>query len=202
MTATGTNIECAEAFAWEFGDGTTAETAGPTATHTYPSFGRFNAAVTIVRPEECGSPRTQRQTVTVEPCPISCWCAFLAITSGLLLLAFLVLMPLIACATDPATQQALIITMIIVVILMAIAMLWWFLDPVLLANAMRARESLLLRLLLGAPHPGIIAIFCTIVVIPFGLAYLIGQQMFLRMINDGGCGPAPDIFSWPFPACR
>ena len=119
-----------------------------------------------------------------------------------MLLAFLVLMPLIACATDPATQQALIITMIIVVILMAIAMLWWFLDPRcwrMLCELVRVFFWVFSWALLIL---GVIAIFCTIVVIPFGLAYLIGQQIFLRMINDGGCGPAPDIFSWPFPACR
>ena len=111
LTAVGTDLECAEAFDWEFGDGATAETSGPTTQHTYPRLDRFNAAVTIVRPEECGNPRTQRRTVTVDPCPPSCLCLFLAIASALLLLAFLSLMPMIACADDPATKQALLIIM-------------------------------------------------------------------------------------------
>ncbi len=199
LTASGTEIDCAEAFAWEFGDGTTAETASPSTTHTYPRLGRFTAAVTIVRPEGCGSPRTQRQTVTVQPCALSTWCAFLAIASGLLMLAFLVLMPLVACAGDPATQQVLIITMGVVVILLAIAMAWWFLDP-----CCRPTRCELLRILFWVFSwalliLGLIVVFCPIVIIPFGVAYLIAQQIFLRLINDGGCGPAPDIFGWPFP---
>jgi hypothetical protein len=103
LTANGTDLECAEVFAWEFGDGTSSETGVPAAPHSYPSRDRFNASVTIVRPRECGPPRTQRRTVTVEPCPPSCFCVFLAIASALLLLAFLSLMPLVACSTDPVT---------------------------------------------------------------------------------------------------
>jgi hypothetical protein len=199
FTAVGTSIDCAETFAWEFGDGTSAETTTPATTHTYPGLGRFNAEVTVVRPQECGSPRTQRRTVTVEPCPFSAWCGFLTIASGLLLLAFLVLMPLVACASDPATQQVLIITMGVVVILLAIAMAWWLLDP-----CCRPTRCELLRILFWAFSwalliLGIIVVFCPIVIIPFGVAYLIAQQIFLRMINDGGCAPAPDIFGWPFP---
>src|SRR5207244_12795572 len=85
LTATGTDIECAEAFDWDFGDGTAVvETTVATATHTYPSLNRFHAAVTIVRPRSCGRPRIQRRTVTVGPCPPSCFCAFPAFASGLL----------------------------------------------------------------------------------------------------------------------
>lgn len=201
LTATGTNIECAEVFAWEFGDGTTAETVVPTTTHTYPSLGQFDAAVTIVRPQECGAPRVQRREVTVEPCPISCFCAFLAIASGFLLLAFLTLLPLIACVTDPGAQQTLIIIMIVVVVLLAIALLWWLIDP-----CCRPTRCELLRILFwvftwALLIVGIIFIFCA-TALPFVLAYTIAQQIFLRMINEGGCGPPPDALSWPFPACR
>ena len=160
------------------------------------------AAVTIIRPRECGHPRTQRRTATVEPCPPSCFCAFLAIASGLLLLAFLTLMPLIACATDPATRQGLIIALITVVILMVIAFLWWFLDPCCRPTRCELSRILFWVFSWALLILGIIAIFCTLLVIPFGLAYLLAQQFFLRMINDGPCGPPPDIFSWPFPACR
>lgn len=202
LTATGTDIECAEVFAWEFGDGASAETDVPTATHAYPSLGQFDAAVTIVRPQECGSPRTQRRTVTVEPCPPSCFCAFLAIANALLLLAFLTLMPLIACITDPATRQILIIARIVVVILMVIAMLWWFIDPCCRPTRCELARIFFWVFSWALLILGIIFIFCTVAVIPFGLAYLIAQQILLRMINEGGCGPAPDVFSWPFPACR
>jgi len=160
------------------------------------------AAVTIIRPRECGHPRTQRRTATVEPCPPSCFCAFLAIASELLLLAFLTLMPLIACATDPATRQGLIIALITVVILMVIAFLWWFLDPCCRPTRCELSRILFWVFSWALLILGIIAIFCTLLVIPFGLAYLLAQQFFLRMINDGPCGPPPDIFSWPFPACR
>jgi hypothetical protein len=201
LTATGTDIECAEAFDWEFGDGTTAETTVPTTTHTYPALGRFTAAVTIVRPRECGPPRTQRRTVTVEPCPPSCWCAFLAIATGFLLLAFLTLLPLIACATDPGTQQALIITAGVVFVLLVIAWLWWFIDP-----CCRPTRCELLRILFwifawATIIVGVIMIFCSTAV-PFALAYALALQIFLRLINEGRCGPPPDAFSWPFPACR
>jgi hypothetical protein len=203
LTATGPDIQCAEAFDWEFGDGTTSETAGPATTHTYPSLGRFVAAVTITRPRDCGAPRTQRRTVTVQPCPPSCFCAFLAIATGLLLLAFLTLLPIIACVPDPGTKQILIIIMTGVVVLLAIAFLWWLIDP-----CCRPTRCELLRILFWVFSwalliLGIIAIFCHFGVLPFGLAYLIAQQIFLRLINDGGCRPgAPDIFSWPFPGCR
>jgi hypothetical protein len=202
LTATGTDIECAEAFDWDFGDGTAiVETTVATATHTYPSLNRFHAAVTIVRPRECGRPRIQRRTVTVGPCPPSCFCAFLAIASGLLFLAFLTLMPLIACASDPATRQALIITLIVVVILLAIAWLWWFIDPCCRPTRCELSRILFWVFSWALLILGIIAIFCTLA-IPFGVAYLLAQQFFLRMINSGGCGAAPDIFSWPFPGCR
>jgi hypothetical protein len=203
LTATGTDMQCAEAFDWEFGDGTTSETAVPATTHTYPSLGRFDAAVTITRPRECGAPRTQRRTVTVQPCPPSCFCAFLAIATGLLLLAFLTLLPIIACVPDPGTKQVLIVIMTGVVVLLAIAFLWWLIDP-----CCRPTRCELLRILFWVFSwalliLGIIAIFCHFGVLPFGLAYLIAQQIFLRLINDGGCRPgAPDIFSWPFPGCR
>jgi hypothetical protein len=203
LTATGTDIQCAEAFDWEFGDGTTSETAGPTTTHTYPSLGRFDAAVTITRPRDCGAPRTQRRTVTVAPCPPSCFCAFLAIATGLLLLAFLTLMPLIACVSDPGTKQVLIVIMTVVVVLLGIALLWWLIDP-----CCRPTRCEFLRILFWVFSwalliLGVIAIFCHLGILPFGIAYLVAQQIFLRMINDGGCRPgAPDIFSWPFPGCR
>jgi hypothetical protein len=211
LTADGTDLECAEVFAWEFGDGTSTETGLPATTHTYPSFGRFEAAVTIVRSEECGAPRTQRRTAVVEPCPLPCYCVFLAIASAFLLLAFLTLMPLIACATDPGVRQTLIIIMIAVVVLMAILMLWWFLD-----ECCRPTRCELLKILFwvfswALVILGIIAIFCVMeamnigaiaIVLPFAFLYVIAQQIFLRMINEGGCGQPPDIFSWPFPACR
>ncbi len=202
LTATGTDIECAEVFAWEFGDGTTAETAGPTTTHTYASLGVFDAAVTIVRPERCGRPRTQRRTFTVGPCPLPCYCAFLAIASGLLLLAFLILMPLIASVTDPGTKQVLIVVMIAVVILLTVVMLWWLLDP-----CCRPTRCELLRIFFwvfswALLSLGIMNFFSIWPVLPFAVAYVISQQIILRMINDGGCGTAPDTFSWPFPGCR
>jgi hypothetical protein len=202
LTATGTDMRCAEAFDWEFGDGAVAETTVPTATHAYPRLGQFQAAVTITRPRECGRPRTQRRTVTVAPCPPSCFCAFLAIASAFLLLAFVTLMPLIACASDPATKQALIITLGVVVILMAIAMLWWFIDP-----CCRPTQCELLRILVwvfswALMIVGVIVLFCTLPAIPFGLGYAIAQQTFLGMMNNAGCGQAPIVLSWPFPACR
>lgn len=211
LTAAGTDIECADAFDWEFGDGTTTETAIPTTTHTYPTLGEFDAAVTIVRPEACGPPRTQRSTFVVKPCPPSCFCVFLAVASAFLLLAFLALMPLIACATDPGVRQTLILIMIAVVVLMAIAMLWWFLD-----ECCRPTRCELLKILFWVFSwalliLGIIAIFCVMeavnvgaiaIVLPFAFLYVIAQQIFLRMINEEGCGQPPDIFSWPFPACR
>jgi PKD domain len=202
LTATGTDIACAESFDWEFGDGAAAETPGPTATHTYPRLGRFDAAVTIVRPRECGRPRTQRRTVTVEPCPPSCFCAFLAVASGLLLLALLTLLPLIACVTDPTARQALIVALIVVAALLAAAWLWWLIDP-----CCRPTRCELLRILFWVFSwaliiLGILAIFCTFGVIPFGFAYAVAQQIVLRMINAGRCGPPPDVLSWPFPACR
>ena len=115
-----------------------------------PSSGRENAAV----------PGPQRVPVTVKPCPVSCFCAFLAIASGFLLLAFLALMPLIYCSRDPATAQVLIVTMIIVVILLAIAMLWWLLDP-----CCRPTRCELLRILIwvftwALIVLGFIAMFC------------------------------------------
>lgn len=203
LTATGSDLECAEVFAWEFGDGTTSETLAPSETHTYANRGRFNAAVSIVRSQECGPPRTQRRTATVEPCPPSCFCLFLAVASAFLLLAFLSLMPMVACASDPATSQALIVAMIIVAVLLVIFMLWWLLDP-----CCRPTECELLRIFYwvfswALVVIGIITImgFC-VSAIPFGVAYVIAQQVFQRRINDRGCDPAPDIFSWPFPACR
>jgi PKD domain len=199
FNALGTDIDCADSFSWEFGDGTTAETTTPGTTHAYPRLGRFNATVTIVRPEECGGPRTQRRTAAVVPCALSAWCRFLAIASGMLLLAFLVLMPLVACASDPATKQVLIITMGVVVILLAVAIAWWFLDP-----CCRPTRCELLRIFFWAFSwallaLGLIVVFCPSLLIPFGVAYLIAQQIFLRMINDEGCASAPDILIWPFP---
>ena len=39
--------------------------------------------------------------------------------------------------------------------------------------------------------------------IPFGLFYVLIQQVLIRILNDNQCTPGvPDIFSWPFPTCR
>jgi PKD domain len=201
LTATGTDIECAEAFDWEFGDGTTAETTVPTATHTYASLGTFDVAVTIVRPRECGRPRTQRRTARVTPCPPSCWCAFLAIATGFLLLAFLTLLPLIACVHDPATRQGLIIAAGIVFVLLVIAWLWWIIDECCRPTRCELARILFWVFFWAIIILGIIAIFCTLV-LPFGVAYGIALAFFLNMINENRCGPPPNLFTWPFPECR
>jgi len=83
-----------------------------------------------------------------------------------------------------------------------LAFLWWFLDPCCRPTRCELSRILFWVFSWALLILGIIAIFCTLLVIPFGLAYLLAQQFFLRMINDGPCGPPPDIFSWPFPACR
>jgi hypothetical protein len=202
LTATGTDIECAEAFDWEFGDGTTAETTVPTATHTYASLGTFDAAVTIVRPRECGRPRTQRRTARVAPCPPSCWCAFLAIATGFLLLAFLTLLPLIACVHDPATREGLIIAAGIVFVLLVIAWLWWIIDQCCRPTRCELARILFWVFLWALIILGIIATFCTFGVLPFGFAYAVALAFFLRIINENRCGPPPDLFTWPFPGCR
>ena len=202
LTATGTDVECAEAFDWEFGDGATAETTAPTTTHTYASLGTFQAAVTIVRPRECGRPRTQRRTVTVGPCPPSCWCAFLAIATGFLLLAFLTLLPLVACVHDPATKQGLIIAAGVVFVLLVIAWLWWIIDPCCRPTRCELARILFWVFFWAIIILGIIAIFCTFGVLPFGFAYGVALAFFLDMINKNRCGPPPGLFDWPFPGCR
>jgi PKD domain-containing protein len=202
LTATGTDIDCAEAFDWEFGDGATAETTVPTTTHTYASLGSFDAAVTIVRPRECGRPRTQRRTARVAPCPPSCWCAFLAIATGFLLLAFLTLLPLIACIQDPTTRQGLIIAAGIVFVLLVIAWLWWIIDPCCRPTRCELARILFWVFFWAIIILGIIAIFCSFGVLPFGFAYGVALAFFLDMINKNRCGPPPGLFDWPFPGCR
>lgn len=202
LTATGTDIDCAEAFDWEFGDGATAETTVPTTTHTYASLGSFDAAVTIVRPRECGRPRTQRRTARVAPCPPSCWCAFLAIATGFLLLAFLALLPLIACIQDPTTRQGLIIAAGIVFVLLVIAWLWWIIDPCCRPTRCELARILFWVFFWAIIILGIIAIFCSFGVLPFGFAYGVALAFFLDMINKNRCGPPPGLFDWPFPGCR
>jgi hypothetical protein len=93
------------------------------------------------------------------------------------------------------------IALIVVVILLAIAWLWWLIDP-----CCRPTRCELLRILFWVFSwalliIGLIFIFCPFPILPFGLAYALVQQIFLHMINGAGCGPAPDTFSWPFPAC-
>jgi len=204
LTATGTDLDCAESFSWDFGDGATSETNEPTATQTYPRSDRFEASVTMVRPRECGRPRVQRATTTVEPCPPPCYCSFLAIATAFLLLAFLSLMPSIACTADPGTKQFLIIVMLVVVVLLAIAWLWWLLDPCCKPTPCEHLRILFWVFSWALVVVGILAImqFC-VSALPFGLLYVIIQQVLLNLINDQSCDPgAPSIFSWPFPACQ
>jgi len=204
LTATGTDLDCAETFSWDFGDGATSETNEPTATHTYPRRDRFEASVTMVRPRQCGRPRTQRATTTVEPCPPPCYCNFLAIATAFLLLAFLSLMPIIACTADPGTKQFLLIVMLVVVVLLAIAWLWWLLDPCCKPTPCEHLRILFWVFSWALVVVGLLAImqFC-VSALPFGLFYVIIQQVLLGLINDQGCDPgAPSIFTWPFPACR
>ncbi|OGU29774.1 MAG: hypothetical protein A2057_08055 [Ignavibacteria bacterium GWA2_35_9] len=203
LTAMGDHLDCAETFSWDFGDGNTAETNQPSTIHTYSQFGLFDAEVAMVRPEYCGSPRVQRSSTPVGPCPPSCLCAFLSIITAFLLLAFLSLMPMIACA-DPATKQALIITLIVVAILLSIFWLWWILDPCCKPTSCEMLRILFWVLSWALIVVGALAIlqFC-VSALPFGLFYGLLQQGILNRINAQNCRPgAPDIFSWPFQGCR
>jgi hypothetical protein len=204
LEATGVDLHCAEVFQWDFGDGTTIESNSPTETHTYLAFAPVTAAVTIVRPPECREPRVQRETVRVRLCPPPCYCVFLAIVSGFLLLLLLTLMPLIACSPDPATAQILIIVLIATVVLLAIFMLWWLLDPCCKPTLCELLRILIWVVSWALVIVGAIAIFGFCVsAIPFGLFYVLIQQVLIRILNDNQCNPGvPDIFSWPFPACR
>jgi hypothetical protein len=204
LTATGTDLDCAEVFAWDFGDGTTSETAQPTTTHTYPRHDRFEAEVAMIRPRQCGRPRLQRAATTVKPCPPPCYCVFLSMATAFLLLGFLSLLPLIACTTDPGTQQMLIITMIGIVVLLAIAWLWWLLDPCCKPTYCEHLRILFWVFSWALVVAGLLVIMQACAsAISFGLFYVIIQQILLSFINDAGCEPgAPDIFSWPFPSCR
>jgi hypothetical protein len=203
LTATGSDLECAEVFAWEFGDGTSAETATPVTTHSYPRLDRFKASVAIIRPRECGAPRNPRKTVVVEPCPPSCFCIFLAVASALLLLTFLSLMPLVACVADPATSSVLSVALIVVAILMGIALFWWFLDPCCRPTSCELPRIFFWVFSWALVIVGALAALGCVSAIPFGVLYVFVQQAFLQMINDRDCNPgAPSIYSWPFASCR
>jgi hypothetical protein len=204
LTATGTDLECAEGFSWNFGDGVTSETSQPTVTHTYPRPDRFVASVTMIRPRQCGAPRLQQATATAAPCPSPCYCSFLEIATAFLLLAILSLLPLIACTTDPAISNILIEVTIGIAVLLVIAGLWWILDPCCRPTVCEYLRILFWVLSWALVVLGALATmqFC-VSLIPFGLVYIFFQQVLLRLINDRGCVPgAPDIFSWPFPACQ
>ena len=202
LQATGDDLECAEVFQWDFGDGTTIESNSATETHTYPAFAPFDAAVTIVRPDDCGGPRIQRETVRVNLCPPPCYCVLLAIASGFLLLLLLALMPLIACSTDPATVQTLTLIFVATVILLVIFALWWLLD-----QCCRPTWCELVRILIWVISwalvfvGAIVTLGVCVSAIPFGLIYVLIQQFLIRNANENQCG-VPDIFSWPFPTCR
>lgn len=203
FTAQGEDLDCAEVYSWDFGDGTTAETNTPSITHTYSRFDQFSAQVAMVKPENCGGARVQRASVNVGVCPPSCLCAFLAIAFGFLLLALLSLMPMIACA-DPATKQVLLVILVVVALLLGIFGGWLLLDPCCRPTSCEMLRILFWVLSWALFVVGALAIlqFC-VSVIPFGLAYLIIQQLILNRINSQRCNPgAPDIFSWPFPACQ
>ena len=141
--------------------------------------------------------------MTVDPCPPSCLCLFLAIASALLLLAFLSLMPMIACADDPATKQALLIIMGFVVVALVGLMLWWLIDPCCRPTACELLRILYWVFSWALVVVGALAIgaFC-VSAWPFGFVYVVAQQIFNAMINRSGCQPAPSIFEWPFPPCR
>lgn len=98
LTAQGQNLELAQEFRWEFGDGSNATTAGPQTTHAYNSPGPFEIRVEMTRPERC-QPRRQSarlERVTIPACPAppdggglseSCLCTLLRILG----LAFLII---------------------------------------------------------------------------------------------------------------
>ena len=200
LTATGTDVECAEVFAWQFGDGQQEETSAPTVTHTYPQQGRFDATVTVVRPAACGNPRTQQRAAIVTRCPRPGHCVWLAILTGFLLLALLSLLPIIACASDPTTRLVLIVTLIVVAALLALFWLWWLLDKCCAPTRCELLRILYWVVSWALVVVGALAIgtFC-ISALPFGLFYVIIQQVIQRQINENNCVPgAPDIFSWPF----
>ncbi|MDI1254506.1 MAG: PKD domain-containing protein [Flavobacterium sp.] len=204
LTATGNNLDCAEVYSWDFGDGTTAETTQPSTSHTYLRHDAFNTVVSMIKPENCNGPRIVRARNRVAPCPPSCFCAFLAIISSFLLLAFLSLMPIIACISDPSTSQILIIILIVVLILLAVFLLWWLLDPCCKPTPCELMRIFFWVFSWSLIILGIIAIGGTCVsVLPFVLSYTVAQQIFLGRINALNCNPgAPDIFSWPFRNCQ
>ncbi|GEM_PF-3746417 len=199
LTATGTDLDCAEAFSWDFGDGTTEETSVPTVTHRYPDFSGFRATVTMVRPGNCGN-RVQQASVGILSCCLGALCQFLTYATTFLLLALLMLMPIIACTSDPTLQQGLIIALIVVTSLLTIFWLWWLLDPCCRPTRCEMLRILFWVLSWALIGLGLLALanFCTSL-IPFGLGYVVAQQIILNRINAFGCNPgAPDTFSWPF----
>jgi PKD repeat protein len=68
--ATGQNLGSAQGFVWNFGDGFTMQTAGPTASHSYAqapaSPGSVTVSVEVVSPSNC--PQQPPQSVSVPAC--------------------------------------------------------------------------------------------------------------------------------------
>ena len=203
LTATGSDLECAEAFDWEFGDGTTSETVAPTTTHIYESFGVFDASVTIVRPRECGRPRPPARTrhrktmpgIVLLRIPGDCERLPAARLSGADAADLLFTRSGNSAGVDRhhdhrgdfAGDSDVVVAS----------------RSVLSTDAVRAPENSYLGFYLGAHRPRLHRdVLRRLASFRSGSYYAVAQQIFLRMINEGNCGPAPDMFTWPFPACR
>jgi len=210
LTAQGSNLDQAEGFEWDFGDGQ-AETGGATITHTYDERDTFEVKVTMTSPDRCQAD-LQDLTVTVPKCKKkkngepSCLCLILFwVVVGLLALAVIAVF-VASCAPNPLTI-GIAIGLCVVAIIVLLVWLWlcggsmcvflrWLLTILAILAVVFLIAALILAGLAALPNPvtppcAALASFisgCYLGAVS-GVLYLVGMAVGCVQWPDGTTGP-------------